>query len=111
MQAIKEIFHLNFCDLFLSDKQRTLSDGHSNLLQTHYLSIWIVLPDYLGGPTIGGEPNITYGSYRWDAWGTMLVFQRTFLGGDSENEIAIYQLATGQVQVLAEDGGKPLWLP
>jgi Tol biopolymer transport system component len=74
-------------------------------------SIWIVLPDYLGGPTIGGEPNITYGSYRWDAWGTMLVFQRTFLGGDSENEIAIYQLATGQVQVLAEDGSMPQWLP
>jgi hypothetical protein len=41
----------------------------------------------------------------------MLVFQRTFLGGDSENEIAIYQLATGQVQVLAEDGSMPQWLP
>jgi Tol biopolymer transport system component len=74
-------------------------------------AIWIVRPDYPGGPTIGGDPDITYGFYRWDPWGTALVFQRTRLGGDSDTEIAIYRLATGKIQVLAEGGGWPQWLP
>jgi Tol biopolymer transport system component len=74
-------------------------------------SIWIARPDHLGGPTIGNEPDITYGFYRWDVWGTALVFQRTLLGENSIDEIAIYPLATGQVQVLAQDGRKPQWLP
>jgi len=74
-------------------------------------SIWIVTPDYLGGPMIEAEPDTTYGFYRWDPWGTALVFQRTLLGGDSRDEIVIYQLSTRQVQDLVEDGSMPQWLP
>lgn len=40
-----------------------------------------------------------------------LVFQRMRLGENSGTEIATYQLATGEVQVLAEGGSMPQWLP
>jgi Tol biopolymer transport system component len=33
-------------------------------------SIWVVRPDYLGGPTIGGEADITYAFYNVCAWGS-----------------------------------------
>jgi Tol biopolymer transport system component len=74
-------------------------------------SIWIVQPDFLGGPMIGGEPDFTYGFYRWNPWSTALVFQRTRLGGQPNSEIAVYQLDTGKIQVLSEGGSWPYWLP
>jgi hypothetical protein len=40
-----------------------------------------------------------------------LVFQRMRLGENSGTEIAIYKLATGEIQVLAEAAGWLQWLP
>lgn len=74
-------------------------------------SIWIVRSDYLGGPTIGNNPEYTHSFYSWDPWGMALVFQRMRLGENSGTEIAIYQLATGEIQVLAEGASWPQWLP
>jgi WD40 repeat protein len=74
-------------------------------------SIWIIREVHPGGPTIGNEPDYLYGFYRWDPWGTALVFQRTHLGDDPNPQIAIYRLDTGEMQVLAEHGGWPQWLP
>ena len=75
-------------------------------------SIWIVRPDYLGGPTIGGEPETSYGFYRWDPWGTALVFQRKLTRSEiQKTKSPSTVLPLEKSRCWQKDGSLPQWLP
>ncbi len=54
----------------------------------------------------------TFGGYRWDPWGTALVFQRFELNTPfATPEVGVLSVATGAVTMLVTDGATPEWLP
>ena len=58
------------------------------------------------------DPVYTFGGYRWNPWGTALVFQRFELNTPfAKPELGVWDAATGQVTLLVADGSTPEWLP
>ena len=57
-------------------------------------------------------PVYNYAAYRWDPWGTALVFQR-FPQGQSggEPDVGVWDRATGNMTILAENSAMPEWMP
>jgi Tol biopolymer transport system component len=74
-------------------------------------TIWLIRPDFLGGTTVGNELDRFYSYYSWDPWGTALVFQSVGLVGKQASQIAVYRPDKSELQVIAENGSRPQWLP
>ncbi|GAB4498082.1 MAG: hypothetical protein OHK003_08940 [Anaerolineales bacterium] len=72
--------------------------------------LWVFNPALLDGIIIANDPEYTYNSPQWDAWGSALLFQQFKLRGQYKPEIGLWREGTNQSEVIAE-GILPQWLP
>lgn len=72
--------------------------------------LWVFDPTLLDGIIVANDPEYTYNSPQWDAWGTALLFQQFKLRGQYKPEISLWREGTNQTEVIAE-GILPQWLP
>lgn len=72
--------------------------------------LWVFDPSLLSGIVIAENPEYTYNSPQWDAWGSALLFQQFKLRGQYKPEIGLWQEGANQSVVIAE-GILPQWLP
>lgn len=74
--------------------------------------IWLMRPDGTDGQAVTADPGYTFGGYRWDPWGTGLVFQRFEMNKPyATPEVVVWSRAIGALTVLVADGATPEWLP
>jgi TolB protein len=74
--------------------------------------IWLMRPDGSDGRPITADAAYTFGGYRWDPWGTALVFQRFELNKPfAVPELVVWDRATDALRVLVADAATPDWLP
>jgi Tol biopolymer transport system component len=74
--------------------------------------IWLMRPDASEARAVTRDPAYTFGGYRWDPWGTGLVFQRFELNTPyATPEVGVWSAVTGAVTILVADGATPEWLP
>jgi hypothetical protein len=58
------------------------------------------------------DQRYTHTNPAWDAWGRALVFQQSLINtAHPSPEVAVWEAATGKIQVLATDAALPAWLP
>jgi endonuclease YncB( thermonuclease family) len=72
--------------------------------------LWMFNPARLDGILIANEPEYTYNSPQWDAWGNTLVFQQFRLKGVHAPEIGYWQDGFESPKFLT-NGILPQWLP
>ncbi|HCK66274.1 MAG TPA: hypothetical protein DHW49_08400 [Anaerolineae bacterium] len=72
--------------------------------------LWMFNPARLDGILIANEPEYTYNSPQWDAWGSTLVFQQFRLKGVHAPEIGYWQDGFDAPKFLT-NGILPQWLP
>jgi TolB protein len=73
-------------------------------------AIWIMRPDGSQARMVTEDETVHYGAYRWSPDGQLLVFQQLRLGGsDSAPQVAVWEMKTGEVKVIAEDASRPQW--
>jgi Tol biopolymer transport system component len=72
--------------------------------------LWVFDPSLLDGIIIANDPEYTYNSPQWDAWGSALLFQQFKLRGQYKPEIGLWRVGTSESTTLAE-GILPQWLP
>lgn len=73
-------------------------------------SIWIMLPDGSQARQISPQEDKHYGAYRWSPDGKFLAFQQiTLSGAESMPEVAVWNMQSGEVQVIAQDASRPQW--
>lgn len=74
--------------------------------------LWLMHPDGTEAHPLVSDPGFTHGGYRWDPEGDRLVYQRFPLRvADAVPEIFLFDLETGQAQLLATDASTPAWVP
>ena len=74
--------------------------------------LWIMRPDGSEARVVAGDPQYTYGAYRWSLWSDALIFQRFALGVPfARPEILMWSIEDGSIRVIAEDASLPAWLP
>lgn len=73
-------------------------------------ALWVLDPSLLEGIVIAQDPDYTYNSPQWDAWGGALLFQRFRLRGGPRPEIVLWREGANQSVPIGE-GLLPQWLP
>lgn len=74
--------------------------------------LYLIRPDGSGLQSIEAFAGQTHGSYAWDPSGEMLVFQRFNLDDPrARPQIAVWHRADGRIEMVAESGHSPAWLP
>ena len=67
-------------------------------------------PDGSQARQVSPQEDKHYGAYRWSPDGENLAFQQiTLAGAESMPEVAVWNLHTGAVQVIAQDASRPQW--
>jgi TolB protein len=74
--------------------------------------LWLMRPDGSEARAITRDPGFTHGGYRWDPWSRRLVIQQVALGTPfPKPELVVWNLDTGQSQVVAVDATLAEWQP
>ena len=72
--------------------------------------IWVMQSDGSQARQISPQEDKHYGAYRWSPDGEMLVFQQiTLAGSETTPEVAVWDMQSGAVQVIAQDASRPQW--
>ncbi len=73
-------------------------------------SIWIMQPDGSQARPISEQENTHYGAYRWNPSGDQLAFQQiTLESADSMPSVAVWDLRTNQISLIATNASRPQW--
>lgn len=74
--------------------------------------LWLVDARTQQGAQITDEPLYNFANYHWDPASQMLVLQRYEMGSSAAApDIMLWRLATEELELLAEGGHSPNWLP
>lgn len=74
--------------------------------------LYLIRPDGSGLRSIAAAPGVTHGRYAWDPEGEMLVYQSFRLDDpEAKPRIAVWHRSDGRIEIVAEEGHSPAWLP
>lgn len=74
--------------------------------------LWLFRPDGSEGTLVAGDPLINFSSFHWHPQGNAIALQQITLGNSSARpQVAILDLSTHTVSLLADDATFPQWLP
>jgi Tol biopolymer transport system component len=74
--------------------------------------LWLMRADGAEADPITNDIGFTHGGYRWNAWGTALLFQRFEMNKPyAAPEVLIWDRASGQTRLIVSDAATPEWLP
>lgn len=89
-----------------------LAYGALRLARSPAKQIWIIRPDGSDARAVTDDLGRAHAGYHWSPDGSRLVFQRFALGSSgSTPELVVWNMATGDTQVIAQDAINSVWLP
>lgn len=89
-----------------------LAYGTLRLAGSPAKQIWLVRPDGSDARVVTDDLARAHANYRWSPDGTRLAFQRFALGSSGNTpELVVWDMASGETEIIAQDAIEPLWLP
>ncbi len=74
--------------------------------------LWLVDAQTQKGEQITNEPLYNFANYHWDPFSQIMVLQRYEMGSASAApDVMLWKLSTEELELLAEGGHSPQWLP
>lgn len=75
-------------------------------------ALWVFRLDGTQSIEIADEPSATFSAYRWDPWGSRLVYQRVALGSSAPlTSIWLWDWKAMERELIIQNGARPEWLP
>jgi Tol biopolymer transport system component len=72
-------------------------------------ALWVLKLDGSEAIAVTRDPSANFSSYQWEPWGMRLVYQR--FSNNLEASVWIWDLETGESQLLIDGAARPQWLP
>lgn len=74
--------------------------------------LWLFRPDGSEGTLIAGDPLINFSSFHWHPQGNAIALQKITLGNSSARpQVAVLDLTSRTITLMADDATFPQWIP
>jgi Tol biopolymer transport system component len=72
-------------------------------------ALWVLKIDGSEAVLVSNEPSANFSSYHWDPGGKFLLYQR--FGSNLQPSVWIWDMESGESQLLVNEAARPQWLP
>ena len=72
-------------------------------------ALWVLKTDGSDAVSVSDDLSASFSSYHWDYWGKRLIYQR--LSFSLQPSVWIWDMETGEKQLLIGEAARPQWLP